>query len=179
MPITPLHFLSKALDHLVATVDSSAAFRAWAAQPEYVWEDLKSLADLGTSPSATSIISKGLVMGGPSLPRCWVLFGDGSTLTQADTDGVDMAGELMLAFEGYAPQTYQTTGDFSEAQVYWNNLIGRIIEEMQTAARSGTGGLLSLDDMFFDEPSVVDLDTHTDGRWRMWSSWRIRFAGNI
>lgn len=128
MAITPAYFLALELKYLAATVNASACWRALVAQPDYTLGNLFTLADAGTSSEANGLaaIKRG-VADAVTYPHCQVcrlLDDQGAKLDLSSLRG---ESPLLVQIEHTIPTDYDD--DIEEAQVYWDEVVGRLVTE--------------------------------------------------
>lgn len=148
MPVTPEYALSLELHYLRETVVASEMWRAVVAQPLADWTTVKALADAATSSEANAraqVIRERTneADAAQDPPRCIVRHLNDSDIEKLGS-GSSWAtdGMLSLLFELPVPTAYQGESAIDDAVVAFENVIGRIISEMQTVA--GTAGYLNI-----------------------------------
>lgn len=176
MAVAAAHFLSLSLTYLRATIDASAMWRALCAQPAYEWAALSTLADAGTSPSAVGNVVIGPYLGNPSRPVAFIRYADGSDVERFATTGIDVRGSMMLTIEATAPAAY--ADNIADANMWWTNVLGRIVTEMKTAVETSPAGKLAIDRISLDAIGMSVPDER-GGAWVEVADFVVRHQGEI
>lgn len=162
MPITPAYFLGLELSYLAATVNASECWRALVAQPEYELAALFTLATAATSSAANGLaaIHKGTV-DAVTYPHCQVDHLPDGLLQRDDAGGWSGQRMFVVEFDVHIPTAYDD--DLEEGQVWFNEVIGRILTEMSRASAADPAGLIDMQNVSLMY-GVGEPDDDSDGR---------------
>lgn len=162
MPITPAYFLGLELKHLAATVNASECWRALVAQPDYELANLFTLADAATSDEADGLaaIHLGLIDADDiEYPHCQIAHLPDGDIERVELSSLVGQSLMLLQFEHRIPTAYSSS--VSEGQMYWREVIGRIVKEMvQVGDAAGYIDLQRLGIAY----GVEEPDKQNDGR---------------